>query len=166
MSKLYTIPEGAHYAEGIRTSLVVGNTVLRFRATFMENCLYIPTENPGQINKLYGMAYGQHHNCSARVGWRSDGNLIEVLSYVYTAKDARESRTLGFVKPCQPHEYEIARKGDDLSISMDDEEPQKFKLFAPSLIGYRLYPYFGGANPAPHRMQIEIEVLKLNGIGA
>ncbi|HEX2901319.1 MAG TPA: hypothetical protein VHS96_16505 [Bacteroidia bacterium] len=166
MSKLYTIPKGGHSAEGLRTSLVVGNSMLRFKAKFYPNCIYKPQREPEQISKLYGISYGLHHDCSARIGWRSDGTRIEVLSYVYTARDKRSSEHLAFIDVQEWHEFKLERIGKTARISMDGGPVQTFQLLAPAKVGYRLFPYFGGTVPAPHEMWIGVEVLELDGIGA
>ena len=166
MAILYTIPKGAHYANGVRTSFLVGNTVLAFKAKFYPNCIYEDPQTPGQINKLYGIAYGRHHNCSARIGWRSDGKRIEVLAYVYVAPQKVESKHLAWVDVQEWHSFRITRKRKQLWVSIDDQTPLEFELRSPSPFGYRLSPYFGGQLPAPQEMMIEIEITRLNGLGA
>lgn len=166
MSQLFVIREGEHGATGLRVSVVVGNTRLRFKAKFYPNCIYKPQREPEQISKLYGISYGKHHHCSARIGWRSDGNRIEVLSYVYTAHEQRVSRHIAFIDVQEWHEYTILRQGQMVELSMDDGPAHTYELISPTAIGYRLFPYFGGEIPAPHEMWIEVEVLELNGIGA
>lgn len=165
MSKLYKIPSGGHSAKGLHMSLVIGNTLMRFKAKFYPNCIYTPQRVPEQISKLSGISYGLHHNCSARVGWRSDGSRIEVLSYVYTAHGQRSSQSLGFIGVDEWHEFKIRRVGTTVFLNMDNGQIQSFTLFKPRKIGYRLYPYFGGEIPAPHEMWIEVDILEMNGFG-
>lgn len=165
MSKVFIIPAEGHQSQGLRLSLIVGCTRLRFRAKFYPNCVYKPQREPEQISKLYGISWGHHHECSARVGWRSDGSRIEVLSYVYVAHGRHESQHLDWIDVQEWHEYLIERTGDEVAVSINGEEPVRHTLFAPAAASYKLYPYFGGEVPAPHEMWIEVEVLEVNGLG-
>lgn len=165
MSRRFTISQGAHYANGLHLSLLVGNTYLSFQARFDADCLYKPRRNPEQINKLYGMAYGLHHHCSARFGWRSDGERIELLSYLYTAPGQRTSESVAFIDPGEWHRFTIHRAAKTVSLVMDQLAPKMYKLARPFPIGYRLFPYFGGTDPAPHEMHIEIRLMGMNGFG-
>lgn len=166
MAKTYTIKQGKHSSSGLHIGMVVGNTLLRFKAFFHRNCLYEPTITPDQISKLYGMSYGQHHDCSARIGWRSDGKRIEILSYVYVAHDERRHETMGWMDVEQWQEFTIRRCGEVAELQMGNGPVFSYSLQHPVPAGYRLYPYFGGAIPAPHDMTIEIEILEMDGIGA
>ena len=166
MATLFTLQKGAHYADGIRTSFLLGNTRLVFKAKFYPNCIYDDPQVPGQINKLFGVSYGQHHNCSGRIGWRSVENRIEILAYVYVAPQDLQTQHLGWVEVQEWHSFQILRKGKLLSISMDDLPAAEFQVKSPLPFGYRLSPYFGGKMPAPHEMWIEVEITGMNGIGA
>lgn len=165
MTKVFTIAAGRHFARGIHLSGLVGNTFLRFKALFHPNCVYDPQRDPEQINKLYGMSYGLHHRASARIGWRSDGSKIELLSYVYTGPSVRVADPIAWIDPAQWHTFTIRREKKLVRLAMDDGRPLEYRLTAPWPIGYRLFPYFGGAFPAPHAMTIEIELLGMNGVG-
>lgn len=166
MAILYTIQKGSHFADGVRTSLLIGNTAFEFKAKFYPNCIYKDPQSPGQINKLAGIAYGRHHNCSARIGWRSDGESIEVLAYVYVEPEKFVFETIAMIDVQEWHQFSIYRKGKTVEISMDGGLAHCFQLKSPFPIGYQLFPYFGGTMPAPHEMLIEVEVTKMNGIGA
>jgi hypothetical protein len=165
MSRLYVIPAGGHSARGLHAGAVVGNTLLRFKAKFYPNCIYQPTREPEQVSKLFGISYGHHHEASARIGWRSDGRRIEVLTYVYLSADRRVHDHLAWIDVQEWHEFIIVRDGRRVSLCMDGGKPLSYMMERPIPAGYRLFPYFGGEVPAPHELWIEVEVLEMNGIG-
>lgn len=165
MSKLFTIPAGEHSSQGLHLSLILGCSRMQFSAKFYPNCIYKPQREPEQISKLYGLSWGHHHDCSARIGWRSDGTKIEVMSYVYVGHDQRESKHLGWVDVQEWHEYLIERDGKAVSLSIDGGDPVVHTVFAPLAASYRLYPFFGGEIPAPHEMWIEVADVEVNGVG-
>lgn len=165
MGKVFTIHAGKHYSNGLHLSALVGNTLLQFKALFQADCIYDPEREPEQISKLYGMSYGLHHRASARFGWRSDGTQIEVLTYVYVGPSQRVSDHLAWISPDSWHSFTIRRKGKSVQLVMDRLPAREYLLAAPWPIGYRLFPYFGGAIGAPHTMHIEIELHGMNGVG-
>jgi hypothetical protein len=165
MATLFTIPAGGHFAKRLHLSLLLGNTYIAFKAKFYENCIYEPMRVPEQINKLYGMSYGLHHRCSARIGWRSDGRRIEILSYLYSAPRIRVFESMGFIDAEQWHTFTIRRDHKMVYLTMDRQQPRAYALKAPFPIGYRLFPYFGGEYPAPHTMSIEVVLMGMNGFG-
>lgn len=165
MQKIYTIPRGKHYSVGFRPGLVIGRTRLKFRAWFGPSCIYVPQQNPGQVNKLYGMSFGLHQNHSARIGWRSDGKGIELFAYLYLGPRDRRIEPLLHVATEIWTTFEIFRRKKMILITVNESLERQYFLKAPSRWGYTLYPYFGGDLPAPHTMSIKIEVLEQNGFG-
>lgn len=163
MVRTFNIPANAHYSDGWHFRIFLGLTQIHFRARLHESCLYTPIEIPGQINKLFGLAFGRHHNSSGRVGWRSDGKQIELLSYVYTDKNIRIWRSFGTFDANQWHEFKIRRDKHNLSIELIGGIKHHFHLVNPMPWGYWLFPYFGGKIPAPHEMMVDVEVLECDG---
>jgi hypothetical protein len=159
MVKTYVIRRGAHFASGLHFRPFLCRTSMHFRARFDAGCIYVPQQEPGQINKLFGISWGRHHHCSARIGWRSDGRRIELLSYVYAASGKRQSRSLGFVDPGIWFLCAIERYDRDLAVAVRGMGIHHFVLDRPRIWGYQLYPYFGGTDTAPQRIQIQVEIV-------
>jgi hypothetical protein len=157
MLRTYVIRSGAHFANGLHFRFSLFRDRLYFRARFDAGCVYVPLREPEQINKLFGLSWGRHHQCTARIGWRSDGRRIELLSYVYVAAGQRASRTLGFVDPRTWFLCAIERQGTALTVEVLGMEAHHYTLARPRVWGYQLYPYFGGTDRAPQRMEIQIE---------
>lgn len=157
MIKVFVIRPGAHFSGGIHFRPFLFRTSLYFRARFDAGCIYVPQQEPGQINKLFGISWGRHHHCSARIGWRSDGRRIELLSYVYAQPGQREFKSFGFVDPGIWFRCAIEREQQDLSVTVVGMGSHSFTLAKPRFWGYQLYPYFGGTDTAPQRMEIEVE---------
>ena len=160
LSRLYMIRRGQHYSDGSQVRPFLGRMSVRFKAVFGEHCIYVPQQVPGQINKLFGLAWGAHHVCSGRIGWRSDGVGIELFSYVYVGKDERRTRSFGVFGAGVVQEYVIARRGSQLLVEMVGVGRHVYMLERPKWWGYWLFPYFGGAEAAPHTMGIEVEVIE------
>lgn len=153
--KTYIIQKGEHYSNhGLE---FLKSNELKFEVIFSENCLYEDTT--GDINKLYGFceANSTPHENSARFGWKPDnkGN-IEIYSYVYYNGE----RIINYINT-----IEVNRKYR-MSITTSKEQ-YFFYLFGMGYIweernnqgvGFytKLFPYFGGNDPAPHKMTIKI----------
>ncbi|MCB9231404.1 MAG: hypothetical protein H6581_07070 [Bacteroidia bacterium] len=152
----YIIREGRHFGTD-RTNLIAFKTRMEFDALLDESCLYTPTQNPPQINKLFGFSFGFHQGASARIGWHADGEKFWFHSYVYTAPGKMEHRLLGPGLPGEVHHFMIRRTDLLVDIEMDREIYHQYTLEKACFIGYLLHPYFGGQVPAPHEMTIRLQ---------
>lgn len=169
--KKYSIKKGKHFSSGLNFGFVLRSS-LGFEAYFDENCLYsIPGVDSYDINKLYGFSTTWHHHIqSARVGWRCmDGENIQIVTYSYNdrIRDIYETDVLGIVKPgekfrCTITDLETSylyafkkEKSTQLGETFfhDEKKPDWFPFH------YKLFPYFGGNNPAPHDMDMYIKKL-------
>ncbi|WP_290798183.1 hypothetical protein [Flavihumibacter sp. UBA7668] len=157
--KTYTIQAGQHYATENPIQELNG-TELAFAVRFDSSCRY-ETKNPenqDDINKLMGFSDNgfQHHENSARVGWRWKNRKIELFAYCYAGGQRSFSLlgktsigdTLQLAIKLSPAGYEFQLNG--VSTFM------KRSATGSTIRGYLLYPYFGGDEPAPHRMRMEI----------
>jgi hypothetical protein len=162
----YTILEGSHYSNE-KYPEVFSASQLRFSVMFDSTAIYktVDPNNQEGINKLYGFAdcdNVDHHVNSARVGWRYYQNRLQLLAYTYNNGERSEA----FIKNIEigkeytctidldSNNYVFTMDNDPVYISMQrgctSTEVELSKLF----------PFFGGEEPAPHEILIKIKDLK------
>jgi hypothetical protein len=153
----YVIKAGNHYCEGnVYKELQLSET--KFSVRFDSTAIYTTTdpENQDDINKLWGFSDNeqQHHQFSARIGWRWSSGALRLFGYVYNEGivSAKEITTvpIGAAVACR-----IAVKDGAYVFAVNGKEISLHRKSATALAkGYRLYPYFGGDEPAPHEVRI------------
>jgi hypothetical protein len=135
---------------------------LKFQAKFDSSAIYRTSvsKNQADINKLYGLSdcNSPHQENSARFGWRWHDNELQILAYTYTNK-VRSYKLLGFASLNAFHSYEIEFTKDEYVFSFDDKTVTLPRSCPGNANGYRLYPYFGGDEVAPHDVVIWIKDL-------
>jgi len=129
-----------------------------------------------QINKLIGFSRGHHHHCSFRIGWRySDVNgLFHLYAYSYTPnnfepeKITRSQIFLGSVAALQQFKWDIKMTDYDhltYRVVFYIDKTERGFVFLPKKglkkKGYFLYPFFGGKEPAPKDIMINIDVTNI-----
>ena len=82
------IYRGMHYSLSFLNFKPVINKkhyYFRYNVKFYPSCRYNIGEDQSDINKLFGLSFGFHHNQSERIGWRYDRitDKIELLLYTY-----------------------------------------------------------------------------------
>ena len=155
----YLIPKGGHYANG-NDYKTVDLTEQRFTVRFDSSCIYqtIDPSNQWDINKLYGFADNNalHQEFSARFGWRWSEGALRLFAYTYN-NGQRDSRELAVVPIGQDVHCAIKVSGKDYLFTVGEIQVAMPRLSTtPTAKGYRLYPYFGGDEVAPHDVQIWI----------
>lgn len=157
---VYTIAAGKQFCNNnnyVATSYNELKFITRFDSTAIYN-----TANPANqddINKLYGFADNNsaHHQYSARFGWRWSNNALRLFGYVYNngVRDSKELGTIAIGKEnnCSikitPTAYYFLVNGKTDSL------PRMSTTLKAQ--GYKLYPYFGGDEMAPHTINISIK---------
>ncbi len=158
--KVYTIKKGEHSSG----NNFKGQTseVLKFEAKFDETAKYktVLASNQYDINKLYGFSdcNQQHHNNSARFGWRWFKDKLEIHAYVYNG-GVRSSKLIKSVGIGETHNYELSIQSNDYYrfkvdgtvVDLDRDDNCEIGVY------YKLYPYFGGDETAPHDITITIK---------
>jgi len=156
----YTIGEGKQYSDNIKP-LVTSYTELKFTVKFDSTAIYttLLPENQGDINKLFGFSDNNstHHRYSARFGWCWNKNALRLFGYVYNNKKRSFKElgtiTIGSENSCSikvmPTNYIFTLNGVSYSL------PRTSKT--ETALGYKLYPYFGGNESAPHNIYIWIK---------
>lgn len=159
--RVYEIAAGDHSSgHGVSTQR---GSLLRFRATFDETAIYETRDpaNQADINKLYGFAdcSAHHHTNSARFGWRWYDDELQILAYTYVDGE-RQWELLGSTPLNEALEYRIRLDGDRYLFWFDGVETEMPRgCDGNGGVKYRLYPYFGGDEEAPHDINITIELL-------
>lgn len=156
----YVISTGQHYCDKNILSQVNFKT-LSFTAVFDSSAIYtsVLKENQYDINKLYGFSDngGAHHVNSARFGWRWSDQALRIFAYVYN-NEKMISKELGVAKIGTGIDCSITVKGDEYIFNLDGAETKMPRTATTATgIGYRLYPYFGGDEVAPHNIKIVIK---------
>lgn len=154
----YSIKAGEHFSTN--TYQAVSGKKMSFEAIFDSSCIYTTesNQNAGDINKLYGFSdCNTHHQVnSARVGWLWNGNAIELYGYCY-ADSNRVSKLLGTAEINEVLKFSIAVSSSQYIFTYNDSAINITRHCTDSVFtGYKLYPYFGGDETAPHDMHIQI----------
>ena len=139
--KTFTIKKGCHYS-GFRFRPFIYKRSMSADVVFTPSCRYDGSyQLETQINKLFGFGSINHHNNSHRLGWRYSEDLDRVLifEYFYIKGDRYENQIL---KVCI---------GQNVRL--------KLKYHKGYWFGKKLFPYFGGKEPAQKDLKIKIKCL-------
>jgi hypothetical protein len=156
---LYTIEAGMHESD---LSTFDARTVdtIRFRAKFDSSAIYQTTnpQNQGDINKLYGLSDCNtlHQVNSARFGWRWFNNQLEIWAYTYN-DSVRKYTLVGKVSLNEFNTYEIIFSDKKYIFSLNEKLVELPRHCSETANGYKLYPYFGGDETAPHEVRVWID---------
>jgi|SRR6185437_512548 len=156
----YTVLSGNNYIVN-NSYLPFSQSFIRFKAILDSSCVYKSsvTEDQKDVNKLYGFAdcNSFHHVNSARFGWDWDNDKMYIFADCYV-NTVRVLKNLGAIKldsviDCQikvlPNEYQFYLNGNMDTVSRG--------CIDSVAMGYKLLPYFGGNEPAPHDVHIKIK---------
>lgn len=155
----YLIKAGNNYCEKNGYPLLTVKA-FSFRAIFDSSAIYatVLPENQDDINKLYGFSDSMthHHRNSARFGWNWAGNALHIHAYTYE-HGMRRSKELGTVPLHQAIDYRIAVEPGIYRFTVNGHTDTMTRGSDDTLArGYKLLPYFGGDEPAPHDIVIRI----------
>lgn len=156
----YTILKGQQYCDKSSYQAVKYDQ-LSFTVKFDSTAIYqtASKENQLDINKLYGFSdnNAQHQQYSARFGWRWSNNALRLFAYIYNngVRSSKELSTIdiGTENSCSikvaDSAYIFTLNGRSVSIPRESKTAQAE--------GYKLFPYFGGDEVAPHNILIMIK---------
>ena len=158
----YTIRQGQNYCDGNIFTLT-SYSQLNFIAKFDSTAIYYTVNSYNQldINKLYGFSDNNstHQQFSARFGWRWSDNALRLFGYVYN-DGVRSSKEIGIVSIGAENYCSIKVNPKSYVFSLNgkiDSLPRTSTTIKAT--GYKLYPYFGGDETAPHTIYIWIKEL-------
>lgn len=162
----YEIKKGKHRSSGLKFGLT-NKSHFKWKANFSFDCNYnLGNEDQYDINKLCGVSTGwHHHKDSIRFGWTSDPknkNIINIFAYQYV-EGKRHDEWICDVQVCEEVYFSISIYATkDLSfaiMTVNDESLYLNINKKPWSWKYKLFPYFGGNQVAPHNMYIELTEL-------
>ena len=156
----YTIRAGQNYCDENKFT-ATSYSQLNFIAKFDSTAIYstVNPDNQLDINKLYGFSDNNstHQQFSARFGWRWSDNALRLFGYVYN-NGIRDSKELGIVKIGAENSCSIKVNPKSYVFTLNgavDSLPRTSTTTKAN--GYKLCPYFGGDEPAPHTIYIWIK---------
>lgn len=158
----YTILKGAQYSD--KSSYTASNyEQLSFAVKFDSSAVYqtINPSNQTDINKLFGFSDNktQHHEYSARFGWRWSDNALRLFGYIYN-NGVMSFKELGVVEIGTQNNCTIKVTKNSYLFSLNGNETIMPRASTTTTAeGYKLYPYFGGDEVAPHTISIWIKEL-------
>lgn len=158
----YTIAEGKQFCND-NNYITTSYSELKFIAKFDSTAIYT-TVDPGRqndINKLYGFSdnNAMHHQFSARFGWRWSNHALKLFGYTYN-NGINEFKELGIVNLGKENICTIKVTPTAYQFLLNDKTdslPRNSTTVKAE--GYKLYPYFGGYESAPHTINIFIKEL-------
>jgi hypothetical protein len=158
----YVISQGTQSASQ-NAYKAVNASEMNFTVKFDQTAVYQTklTENQGDINKLYGFSDNnqEHHQNSARFGWRWYNNKLEILAYVYN-NSVMSYKYLGTVAIGTEANCRIKVAGNQYVFTLNGTQTTMPRASATELgVGYQLYPYFGGDELAPHDIHVWVKNL-------
>jgi hypothetical protein len=160
-TRTFIIRKGAHFSS-TRVSESLQSDVLEFYASFDETAIYDLGDQALQSskNKLLGFSdcNSLHHENSARFAWQWFNNRLEIYAYCYVNGD-RIEQYIGTVGIGEKNKYAIRLMPDHYEFRLNDQDVVKIDRANTCNTGfyYMLWPYFGGAIPAPHDIVIVIQ---------
>jgi hypothetical protein len=137
---------------------------LKFVVKFDNTAVYktIDPSNQYDINKLYGFSDNDsaHHLYSARFGWRWSDKALRIFAYAYNS-GVRMSKELGTVLPGIENYCSIKVTEGHYVFTLNNTTDTLLRSATTSKAkGYKLYPYFGGDETAPHQINVFIKEFK------
>jgi len=164
--KQYLIPKGEHRSTWFPRFHFKGHE-FTIKVKFNSSCRYkIHGDDQYDINKIGGYGFGwNHHKNSFRLGWTWNTDKKKIVLWAYVYYDG--NRTYQAIKECSDTETVTVRVKLGKTSGWPVWMVYANRDIAPTYIqasgsfpkwGFKLYPYFGGQETAPHDIEIGVEV--------
>lgn len=155
----YSIKQGAQYCDQ-NTFKAVSVSEMKFTVKFDSTAIYKTQDpvNQYDINKLYGFSdnNSDHHQYSARFGWRWSDGALRLFAYVYN-EGSVSSKELTTIAIGTESTCSIKVLKDQYVFTVNGISQNMPRLSTTEKgQGYQLYPYFGGDETAPHEIHVWI----------
>jgi hypothetical protein len=156
----YTILKGQQYCDK-SIFVPVHVSTFSFQVKFDSSAIYQTSDphNQSDINKLLGFSDNNtdHHEYSARIGWRWSDNALHLFGYVYN-KGIVSFKEISKIDIGVPVSCCIKVSGNEYIFTVNKTQIKMPRESTTALAeGYKLWPYFGGNETAPHNISIWIE---------
>jgi len=156
---LYLIKSGNHYCEQ-NLPQIMNRSSMSARITFDSSAIYtsVTTDNQGDVNKLMGFSDcgNDHQQNSARLGWSWSGQSLVLYAYSYVNK-VRIIKNLGNFGLNKPINCSIKAENGYYYFKADNVSDSIARYCSGyDSSRYKLFPYFGGDETAPHDVKILI----------
>lgn len=156
----YLIRKGNNYCDNNNYN-ITQYTSLRFTAILDSTCIYTTTDptNQADINKLFGFAdcSSHHQTNSARFGWNWHNGAMRIHAYCY-AGSVRSYKELGVVTIGKAFDCMLTILPEKYVFELNGKTDTMLRgCNTTSAYGYKLLPYFGGNEAAPHDVKIKIK---------
>jgi len=158
--RTFIILKGNNYCEG-NDYEVIHQSSLTFKAVFDSSCIYTSQnpDNQADINKLYGFSDCStlHHANSARFGWNWMNGQMHIHAYCYV-DSVRQYKELGTVELNKEISCKIEVLPEKYIFTLNGKQDTMQRYCSDTIAyGVKLFPYFGGDEPAPHDLRIKIK---------
>lgn len=160
----YFIRKGHEYADGTfnLNHWFMGNK-FEFKAAFNSSNIYtLPTSEQADSNKLFGFSdCKQHHyESSARFGWRWFNNRLEITAITHYDGTWHLHEIMGVAELNKVYNFKIELSEDKAFYiyTFNNGTPVRMKRDCKddTMLGYYLYPYFGGSEKSPQDMTVSV----------
>jgi len=158
----YTIRQGQQFCDQ-STFFPVECTELKFVVKFDSSAIYTTIDpiNQYDINKLYGFSdnNSDHQKFSARFGWRWSNMALDIFAYVYN-DGILVWKKLGTVQIGDENNCSVRVLDQQYIFSLNKStDTLQRSSTTKAGVGYKLFPFFGGNESAPHDITIKIKEL-------
>ena len=158
----YTIRAGQQYCDQ-SIYKQTNYSELKFIVRFDSTAVYktASSENQLDVNKLYGFSdnNSDHHQFSARFGWRWSEGALRLFGYVYNNGEMSYEE-LGAINIGTEYNCAIKVTPANYIFTFNNNSKNMPRISTTATAaGYQLYPYFGGNETAPHDINIWIKEL-------
>ena len=155
----YIINKGRHYHSlwPFPFWIFLNKKVLEFTAEFDISCKYFFDDlDKFDVNKLYGLSFGNHHNNSARYGWNYDQKSGNINLYFYCYVNGE--RQMGYLCDVPLHtkiKCKLSLFNDGYLFGVNGQHAF-IQSDCKKKLSFLLHPYFGGNKKAPHKIKINV----------
>lgn len=156
--RTYTIKEGKH--RSTYAYHTTRDTVFNWSIIFDSTAIYTTQDSSNQydINKLIGWSdcNENHMDYSIRFGWRWLEDNLEIHWFKHSNGHFSFAKICN-VTLCESHEYYLLLNNHEYELCVDGNCVTVDRTCSSDYKKYKLYPYFGGQETAPHDIKIKIK---------